>query len=193
MSSIDRRGIRGRAAALLLACLVTALAASCLPRSTFASYPLRHAFSLVPGLPGAGRRTPTSCYRVAGKHYICRLVEGYEGVGDARDFRLPASQSLRMGRSTKYGAMVVRRNGRTYEGCRKVNGGRYWECDYRVSKLVSRSHYKSTKRYVLRVFWRWARYAGSQAGCASAIVALWTGPSGRRFAGAMYGCKNGPL
>ncbi|MCU1496719.1 MAG: hypothetical protein JWM47_672 [Acidimicrobiales bacterium] len=194
MSSNSHRRIARRTLAALLACLlVTTLCVSCRPPPNFRQYPLRHAFSLVPGLPGTRARMPTSCYRVVRRDYVCRLVEGYEAIGDARDFRMPARQALRMGSSRKYGAMVVRRNGRTYEGCRKVNGGRYWECDHRVSKLVSRRHYRSTKRYVLRVFWRWSSYTANQAGCAYGITALWTKASPAKLAAALNGCRNGPM
>jgi hypothetical protein len=156
-------------------------------------YPLRHDFSLVPGLPGGNDKTPTSCYDVGNPEdqYVCRLIYGYDEI-DRRDYKVHHSDLKEHsdGSPGRWGHQLVDKNGYGYEGCHKQ--GWYWYCDYKTARYISRYHYKA-KGYVLDVFWAWKDYvAGQQGSCALAVTVLWKSATSGKWAALLSSCRNGP-
>jgi hypothetical protein len=153
-------------------------------------YPLRHSFSMAPGIGGAQGREVTSCFDVPDTdQYECRLVSGIEEVGDGRDFFVPADDALSDGEHGMFGLQLVGRGGIIYEGCYKHVD---YLCDYQSRRPVSMKHYKSDG-YVWRVFWSWQKHTRGQAGCALALNGLWSKGGWRAWTAAIGDCMNGPM
>lgn len=188
-------GRRLFAAVLTVACVIVAVppavpSAWAIPKGV--DFPIRHDFSLVPGLPGHGRNEPTSCYDSPdGKGYVCRIVAGHEQSGYILNFVIRPQDALDVGHDPKHGTSLVSREGYVYEGCMHDGNGD-WTCDYRTRKQVSRDHY-SSKGYVAQTFWKWKDYIKTQAGCAAAITGLWAKAPGKGFLFFLDECNNGPL
>jgi hypothetical protein len=156
------------------------------------AYPLRHNFSMVPGLSGHGKHEPTSCYESwDGEGYACRIVSGYEETGDRRNFLVRSQDGLSNGSHPQFGHELVTRGGIVYEGCRPWRNGDF-HCDYATRKQVSDKDFGS-KGWVARVFWKWENYMEDQVGCAAAITGLWGGVTGKGFLVFLADCDNGPL
>ena len=182
----------GPAALVAIALMAAALVALATPTSAAPtpSYPLRHSFSLVPGLPGGNSTTPTSCWNVDASNYVCRLVWGYEETGSAQNYLVLGTSALSTKTSATYGRNVVSKAGNNYEGCTALQSDGWYYCDYKVTEMVSRPHYVNSG-WVLNVLWKWTSYTGDQVGCAAAVTGLWYGSSA--FAVLLNSCKNGPM
>lgn len=163
------------------------------------NYPLLHAFSLSPGF-GAG--LVTSCYNapteVSGRHYVCRVVEGYEEVGDVRTFhvygelagRSNPDKILSLSVRTGYGATLVLDGGITFEGCDWISPSNSFDCDYRTSRHAVLTT-MDTNTWKLRKLWDWTRYVGNTAGCAGGLTKVFSG--GTITLPFLTGCADGPL
>lgn len=153
-------------------------------------FPLRHSFSMAPGIAGAAQNEPTSCFDVPGTdQYECRLVAGVEEIGDHRDFFVPHDEALSDGDHGQFGHQLVGRGGVIYEGCYKQVD---YLCDYQSRRPVSMQHYKADG-YVWRVFWSWQKHTRGQAGCALALNGLWSTGGWRAWTAAIGDCMNGPM
>ena len=156
------------------------------------SYPLRHSFTMAPGLPGAGKHEVTSCYDAAeGQDYFCRIVAGVEEVGDKRNFYVDARSVLEKGSEPTFGLTLVDANGTQFEGCDVVDDWTY-TCDYASRLHVSRTHYQAGQ-WVLRVFWSWRKYTQGQAACAAAVSGFWQGAARKAFLTTLDNCLNAPM
>lgn len=156
------------------------------------NYPLRHSFSMAPGMPGHGKHEPTSCYESwDAEGYLCRIVSGVEETGDKRNFLVRAQDILSNGSHPRHGHGLATMTGTVYEGCARWRNGA-WHCDYATRNQVSDHHYGSDG-WVARVFWKWEKYIERQAGCAAAITGLWGGVTGKGFLALLKDCDNGPL
>ena len=155
-------------------------------------YPLRHAFSMAVGLPGAGKNEPTSCYdRDGSREYVCRIFAGVEETGDKRDFYLSEHDVLSRGSEPTFGGTLVDANGTQYEGCEVLDEWTY-RCDYASRLHVSRQHYEAG-HWVLNVLWSWRKYTQGQAGCAAALSGFWVGGPGKAFLALLENCPNAPM
>jgi hypothetical protein len=170
--------------------------ASAAPAGPKVSFPLKHDFSMVPGLPGHNETEPTSCYETWDNDgYLCRIVSGYEEAGYEHNFHVHPSDALDTGHDDRYGASLVSRRGFVYEGCTQLTSGPWageWGCDYRTWRQISRQHYES-KGYVSQVFWKWKDYLKEQLACAGAVSGLWGGAASKGFLVFLDDCNNGPL
>lgn len=177
------------AVAFTLASERQALAA---PSGPDVSYPLRHSFSMVPGIAGHGKHEPTSCYESWDREgYLCRIVAGVEETGDQRNFLVRSQDGLDNGPHPTHGHELTSRAGIVYEGCSRWRNGD-WFCDYATRKQAPEKQFKE-KGWVARVFWKWENYIEDQAGCAAAITGLWGGVTGKGFLAFLADCDNGPL
>ena len=181
--------------ALGLAVSAPTVAQAATPRSgdpNTIAYPLRHSFSLVPGLPGAGKHEPTSCYNADdGQSYLCRIVSGYEEGGDNKTFFVAADDVLQKGSDPTYGMTLVNAAGTQYEGCAWFDPYTYW-CDYASRMHVSRQHHQAG-HWVLNVLWSWRKYTQGQAGCAAALSGFWEGAARKAFITMLENCLNAPM
>lgn len=158
-------------------------------------YPLRHDFSMVPGIPGHGEQEPTSCFDVVDRRgeYLCRIVAGVEETGEKRNFFVRREDALEDtdDQSGVHGRFLVGRDGINFEGCRQSRSDD-WVCDYASRQPVSRTHYSSSG-YVLNVFWAWQKHTRGQAGCALAVSGFWNTGGWRAFIPMLDACLNGPM
>ena len=159
------------------------------------SYPLRHDFSMAPGIAGHGKKEPTSCFNVVGSQgdYLCRIVAGVEETGDKRNFLVRKEDGLddRDDDTGRYGHQLVSRDGVSFEGCKQWRTGD-WFCDYASRQPVSRTHYDSSG-YVFNVFWAWQKHTRGQIGCALAMNGFWATGGWRAFVPMLDACLNGPM
>ena len=159
------------------------------------AYPLRHEFSMVPGIRGHSKREPTSCFDVVDQpgQYLCRIVAGVEETGDKRNFLVRKEDGLDDSDDDtgRYGHHLVSRDGLAYEGCKQWRSGD-WFCDYASRQPLSHTHYDSSG-YVLNVFWAWQKHTRGQAGCALAINGFWATGGWRAFVPMLDACLNGPM
>ncbi len=155
------------------------------------AYLLRHSFSMAPGIAGAAKNEPASCFDVPDTdQYECRLVAGVEEAGDKRNFSVHRDDGLSNGAHGVFGHQLIARQGTIYEGCHLA--GDHWFCDYQSRRPVSMRHYKS-EGYVWRVFWSWQKHTRGQAGCALALNGLWSTGGWRAWTAAIGDCMNGPM
>jgi hypothetical protein len=195
MKRFNSLSILGVALTLVLA----QCAPSCAPDP---GYPLRHDFSLSPGV-AAGLLT--SCVRrasdVEGRQDFCRVVYGHEESGDSQNWHLDLAPSQddahvahviasRGSNDDQFGIAIVLDNDTQYEGCRWTSPTNDYDCDYAVADdFIMRTG--GWWDYVLHKAWNWSINLGETIGCASAIVGIWYG--GRVTLPALISCADGPM
>lgn len=161
--------------------------------STDPGYSLRHDWG--PGVLIEQNGGANSCFEsgssAPGRDYYCRVIDGYEAVGDHRNWRVSGSPIASGGSDTSsYGRTIVVDSGQIFEGCDWLSPSNEYICDFRQRKAVVLKTDR-TWSFVLRKAWDWARYAGDAAGCAGGIAGLWSG--GVITVPLLSGCLDGPM
>lgn len=166
-------------------------------------YPLRHSFSLSPGI-AAGLLT--SCVdapsTVSGRKYFCRAVYGHEESGSAVDYYLDGSPWAAdnvaddrvisaQGLGGTYGGTIVTASGEVFEGCTWASPTNNYACDYKSTQhFVLQTN--GEWHYFLAKLWDWGHYLGNAAGCATGVGAILAG-AGKITAPLLIGCVDTPL
>ena len=137
---------------------------------------------------------------VSKREHLCRVVDGYEGVGDGRNWKLDFPTSgesplrVKGSNSSKYGFVVVLDGGMVYEGCTWSSPSNDYTCDYRMRKPIVLKTSGNALGYALRKLWSWTKYVGNTLGCAGGIATLWYGgASGKVTLPILSDCADGPM
>lgn len=143
-----------------------------------------------------------SCYFVdesvvAGKSSICRVVDGYEEVGDKRNWKVTAPNSLILSRPMMdyYSYSILLDGGAVFEGCvlnSNSGGTSTFTCDYRIRKISAAGGTGSAVNYFFKKLWNWNKYVGNTAGCALGISSVWSGTA-KITHSMVTGCLGGPM
>lgn len=145
---------------------------------------------------GVANSCVTRDSEVAGRANLCRVVDGYEGIGDNRNWliqfpvgRGPLGQSGTD--SSAHGRIIVLDGGSVFEGCDFRSPDNSYLCDYRQRKAIVLKTSGDAYSYALRKLWDWSKYAGNTAGCATGISGVWAGAKIRLPL--LSDCADGPL
>lgn len=171
-------------------------------KSDTANYALRHSWGPDPALEnGKANSCVTRGSDVANRAHLCRSLDGYEEMGDNRNWLINYEGRIEDGqrplqrngaRAGTHGQVIITHGGAVYEGCNWYEETNNYYCDYRQSKAaVPRTNGLSHNGYILRKLWDWTGYVGNTAGCAGGITTVWNGS--KVTALLLRGCADGPM
>lgn len=175
------------------------------PSARQAASSLRHAYSLSPGLK-VGELT--SCIdrssNVKGRADLCRIVYGYEQVGDNRDWIIDGPPyaadtiantniiAAKGSQDSNARTTLVTATGKVFEGCYGFIWNGNYRCDFRTARhVVLHTSNPGGWSFALRKLWYWGNYVGNALGCAGGFVGIWYG--GVISLPFLTDCVDGPL
>lgn len=143
-------------------------------------YPLNADSSLVPSInPGAPEPCASELTSVIGRHDYCRLVWGWDGNGDYRNWVIRFTADGQPGGSPPaytnvpyYGYSLTLADGQQYEGCSWFSPDDSWTCDYQITNsfIDGGSTCGLCLGYFLDKLWDWSHYElSSDIGCAKGL------------------------
>jgi hypothetical protein len=122
--------------------------------------------------------------QVSGRQHYCRVVDGYEEIGDRRNWLVRYTFDGRPGGGpiaqsgnddSYYGRTIITDGGEVFEGCDWRSPDNSYLCDYRIRKPVVTNISGGAWSHVLHKAWAWTKYIGNALGCAGGIAGVMIG------------------